>query len=409
MSARQHSSQADGGAAGEPVVGARRDLRIRDIRLTPLFCRFRQSYHWSQGVTLGAPVILVEVETEEGVVGVAESVASPTVEPVLAILQDALPAFLGRSAFDGNRVIAQYYRTGFNARGTGSARRYFSQAIAGIELALWDVIGKAAGQPLYRLLGGAVQDEVRYFGFVQGDTPGELAGDARRLADEGFSVLYVKIGRGEDLDVEIVRAVHEAAPGARLRFDVNEVWDLMTARRMFRKLLPFDPDFIEQPVPGSGGAALLGRLARSAEIPIAADQSVYSPEDTYDICRNGAAEAIVLGLHETGGVVRYRKAAAIAEAASVRICVHGVFETGITTCASNQVAATLSNLDDGNQIMWQLLEEDIVEHPQLTPVNGALPIVDGPGLGFELDFDAVARAAEAYRKGEWAAAKAGSE
>jgi muconate cycloisomerase len=172
----------------------------------------------------------------------------------------------------------------------------------------------------------------------------------------------------------------------------------MMARRMFEKLKPYDPDFIEQPVPGPGGAEILARLRALTNIPIAADQSAYTPQDVYDICRTRAADAIVLGLHETCGVVRFRKAAAIAEAAGIRICLHGVFETGITTCASNQVAATLPNMDDGNQIMWQLLKEDIVEKPNLAPVDGALPIVAGPGLGFELDRDAVARAAEAYRK-----------
>ena len=107
-----------------------------------------------------------------------------------------------------------------------------------------------------------------------------------------------------------------------------------------------------------------------------------------------------MGLHETCGIVRFRKAAAIAEAANIRICLHGVFETGITTCASNQVAATLGNLDDGNQIIWQLLEEDLVASPDLMPIAGALTVSNRPGLGFELDRDAVARAAEAYRKQE---------
>jgi muconate cycloisomerase len=75
-----------------------------------------------------------------------------------------------------------------------------------------------------------------------------------------------------------------------------------------------------------------------------------------------------------------------------------VFETGITTCATNQVAASIANMDNGNQIMWQLLKEDIVASPSLVPVNGALPISEKPGLGFELNRDAVGRAAEAYRK-----------
>jgi muconate cycloisomerase len=373
-------------------------MNITSIRTTPLLCKFKQPYHWAQRVNYFAPIVLVEVETDAGVVGIGECTASPTLAPVLAILRDAIPFFVGKSIYDGERLIADYYRFGFNARGTGSAPRYFAQAMAGIDLALWDAIGKAAGQPLHRLLGGAVRDEVRYFGFVQGDTPEELATHASELSRQGFGVLYVKVGRGEALDVEIVKAVRSAIGIARMRLDANEAWDMFEARRMFEKLKPCDPEFIEQPTPASGGAEMLASLRAATNIPIAADQTVFSPEDVYDVCRNRAADVIVLGLHETRGVIRFRKAAAIAEAAGVRVCLHGVFETGITTCASNQVAATIENMDDGNQIMPQLLEEDLVARPDLTPKNGALPVSMLPGLGFELNRDAVARAAEAYKR-----------
>ena len=372
-------------------------MKITAIKTTPLLCKFKQPYHWSQGINYGAPVILIEIETDKGVVGIGEATASPVIAPVLAILEDAIPHFLGQSVYDGNRLIWNYYQAGFNARGTGSAPRYFSQALAGIELALWDAIGKSVKLPLHKLLGGAVRDKVEYFGFVQGDTPGELAAHARELFDSGFKVLYIKVGRGAELDVAIVSAIRNAVgAGARLRLDANEVWDQLMARRMFEKLKPFDIEFIEQPIPGRTGSEGLARLRAVTDIPIAADQTVYSSDDAFDICRNRAADVIVLGLHETCGVVRFRKAAAVAEAAAVNICLHGVFETGITTCASNQVAATINNMDDGNQIMWQLLAEDIVKSPNLVPKDGALPIVDAPGLGFELDRDAVARAASAY-------------
>ena len=372
-------------------------MKIKSIRLTPLHCAFKQPYHWAQGVNYGAPVILVEVETDTGIIGIGESVASPIVAPVLAILQDAVPQFIGQPVYDGNRLIWDYYQSGFNAKGTGSAPRYFSQAMTGIELALWDAIGKAAGLPLHQLLGGAVRDKVEYFGFVQGDTPDELAAHAAALAKAGFKVLYVKVGRGDDLDVAIVSAVRKAIGAkVRLRLDANEVWDMLTARRMFEKLKPYDPEFIEQPLPGRTGSEGLSKLRAVTNIPIAADQTAYSADDIFELCRNRAADVIVLGMHETCGVVRFRKAAAVAEAAAVNICLHGVFETGVTTCASNQVAATIPNMDDGNQIMWQLLAEDIVKRPSLVPRDGALPISGLPGLGFELDRDAVSRAAHAF-------------
>ena len=374
-------------------------MKIKSIKSTPLHCAFKVPYHWAQGVNYGAPVILIEIETDTGVIGIGESVASPVIAPVLAIIQDAIPHFAGQSVYEGNRLIWDYYQYGFNSKGTGSAPRYFSQALAGIEMALWDAIGKSTKLPLHKLLGGAVREKVEYFGFVQGDTPAELAAHARTLADAGFKVLYVKVGRGDELDVEIVSEVRKAVGNkVRVRLDANEVWDMLTARRMFGKLKPFDPEFIEQPVPGRTGSEGLSRLRAVTDIPIAADQTAYSADDIFELCRNRAADVIVLGIHETCGVVRFRKAAAVAEAAGLNICLHGVFETGITTCAANQVAATLNNLDDGNQIMWQLLAEDIVKSPNLVPKDGGLPISDLPGLGFDLNWDAVERAAEAYRK-----------
>jgi muconate cycloisomerase len=134
------------------------------------------------------------------------------------------------------------------------------------------------------------------------------------------------------------------------------------------------------------------------DVPIAADQAVLTPAEVYEVCRRQAADVIVLGIHETGGLLSFKKAAAIAEAAGLNICLHGVFETGITTCATNQVAATVPNLDDGNQIMHQLLAEDIVALPRLVLADGKLPVIRGPGLGFDLDGDAVARASERYSK-----------
>lgn len=374
-------------------------MKITNIRLTPLHCPFKQPYHWSQGVTYGAPVVLIEIETDTGIVGIGESSASPTHAPILAILEDALPRFIGQPVYDVNRLIWSYYQYGFNAKGIGRAPRYFSQAMTGIELAAWDAIGKQAKLPLHQLLGGKVRDKIEYFGFVQGDTPAELAAHASDLLRQGFKVLYVKVGRGNELDLAIVGEIRgKIGSRARLRLDANEAWDMHNARRMFEALKPFDPEFIEQPVPAPTGPEGLARLRAVTAIPIAADQTVYCAEDVYDIARCRSADVIVLGMHETCGVLRYRKAAAVAEAAGLNICIHGIFETGITTCATNQVAATLNNLDDGNQIMWQLLEEDIVKRPSLVPEDGALPVSGLPGLGFELDDAAVKRAAEAYRK-----------
>ncbi len=372
-------------------------MKIVSVELTPILIAYKKPYHWSQGVTQGAELILVAVTADDGLVGYGESSASQSATAIEALLDRMVPFVLDRSPFEPGPIMAEAYQGIIAALGTGSAPRFFGQAAAGLEMALWDLMGKAAGEPVHHMLGGALRAENSFFGFVQGDGPEELAADAKALVDQGCQVIYVKIGRGNDLDLAIVRAVRAAIGDRRLRLDANEAWDPLTAIRMIRKLEAFDPEFIEQPTP-SGSLAALKQVKDSVGVAIAADQLVFTPEDVYDVCRQQAADVIVLGLHETGGITRFKKAAAIAEAAGIRICLHGVFESGITTCASHAVGLTVANLDDGNQYMNHLLAEDIVSAPDLALREGRLPVFDGPGLGFTLDRAAVARAAAAFQE-----------
>ena len=372
-------------------------MKITGIRTTPLFLAYKQSYHWAQAVNEGTEVVLVEVETDAGVTGISEAAGTPNAATVTELIRTLAPFYIGHSPFDMARLAERAYQARVASIGVGGARRFANQGLAGLELALWDLIGKAKGEPVHRLLGGAVHDTIGYFAFPQGETAAELADAARAAAEAGYPVIYVKVGRGRELDVEIARDVRAAIGSRRLRLDANEAWDVLTAVDMIRRLAPYDPEFIEQPVPSLKLEALV-QVRNAVGIPLAADQVNFTPGEVYQTCVRNAADVIVLGLHETGGILEFRKAAAIAEAAGLNVCLHGIFESGITTCASNQAAATIPNLDDGNQIMCQLLSEDLVESPDLTPVAGRLPVVDGPGLGFKLDLDAVGRAAESYRR-----------
>src|SRR5262245_61482350 len=336
-------------------------MKIARVRTTPLVLPLKEPYVWAQGVDDAVPLILIEVESDSGLVGIGESVASPSAAAIQGLLGTVSRSLAGASPFDAAALLARAYQAHFAAAGA-TTPRFANRLFAGLEMALWDLVGKATERPVHQLLGGAVRSEVGYFAFLQGETAEELAEDAAAAARSGAPVIYLKIGRGEALDLRIVAAVREAIGNARLRLDANEAWDPLTAIRMIRKLERFEPEFIEQPTP-SGSIAALAHVKRSVAIPIAADQCVYTPNDVYEICRQQAADLIVLGLHETGGIGGLRKAAAVAEAAGLNICLHGVFESGITTCASYQAALTLPNLDDGNQIMWQLLAGDLVERP----------------------------------------------
>ena len=369
-------------------------MKIARIQTTPLALAFREPYHWAGRVDHAAAVVLVEVETDDGLVGIGESVAAFPAEGTVAALQGVAPLFVGQPVFDVERLITGARHLG----GFNHTPWHANFVLAGLEMALWDILGKAAGWPVYRLLGGAVREEVDYFGFVQGDTAEELVEDAHDLAAAGHAVIYLKVGRGEAADLRNTAAVRQAIGRRRLRLDPNCAWSVPEAIHMIGKLREFEPEWVEQPTPLMSIAAMR-QVKEAVGVPIAADQAVFTPADVYEICRQRAADVIVLSPHEAGGLLAFGKAAAIAEAAGVPVCLHGQGVSGITDAAQHHLGLRTANLTEGNQIMHQLLVEDLVSAPDLTLTQGKLGRLDGPGLGIELDRDAVHRAAELYRRG----------
>ena len=371
-------------------------MKISKITLKPLFLTFKEAYHWAGRVDYGAIVVLTRVETDEGLVGHGESTACFPAEGTLGLMGNIIPNFIGESPFNIDRLV-------YHARYLGTINdtiRLPNMLLAGLEMALWDIVGQAAGRPLYQLWGGAVRDCIDYFGFIQGDTAEELAASARALQGENFSVIYMKVGRGEKTDLRNVRAVRAAlGPGVKLRVDANGAWDIFTAKNMIRRLSEFDLEFVEQPVDGRSLAALK-QVRAASPAPIAVDQGAHSLEEVYEVCRTQAADVVVLSPHETGGAANFKKAAAISEAACLPVCLHGQFTSGLTDLFQFHLAVTLPNLTDGNQIMHQLLVEDLLAGPSLTPAGGCLGLdrFTGPGLGLTLNEDAVARAHENYLK-----------
>ena len=371
------------------------DIKVTGVRVTPLAIPYNEPYHWAKGVQMGADTMLVEVDTDAGITGVGEASGEHSPEAVRATIESLKQFVEGRSVFEIQRFLDDSYWTGL----WSEVRRFANSAIAGVEMALWDIIGKACEQPLHRLMGGKARDRISWFGFLQGDEPEKLASDATMWREKGFSVIYMKVGRELRRDIACVSAVREAIGGeATLRVDANESWDVGTAIRHIRVLSQFDLGFVEQPVVFHDIDGL-AQVRRAVDVPVAADQAVYTHYDLLEVIRKQAADVIVLGPHEAGGLMQLKNAAIVADTARLPLCRHGVLsETGITTCAMLQVLATIPNPDDGNQVMHQLLEGDLMEEGLLEFRDGCIDVPDRPGLGVKLDRDQVERYARLYRE-----------
>ena len=374
-------------------------MKVVDIEFTPIFIPYKNPYHWAQGITEGAELILVKLRTDKGIEGYGESIATPSSKAILSFLDQAKKLIIGRDIYENDRIFKDVYQYLFQAHGTCSAPRFASQVLCGIEIAFWDAKGKEFGKPVYQLLGGKQHEALQYFGFAQGESANEIAKDAKELAQSGYKVIYIKVGKkNEEEDIEIIKKTRLAiGKNRRLRIDPNEHWPILKMRRLIESVKDYNIEFIEQPCDAESLIALSHAQQKSL-IPIAADQSVFTIHDAFNICKINAADMLTLGIHETGGISNFKKIAQLAEAAGINICIHGLYESGITSYASHQLGISIPNIDDGNQIMLRFLEWDIIRKGIEFPDKMEWPVNNKVGLGFDIDEDAVKEASKLHRK-----------
>ena len=372
------------------------NMNIKDIRVTPLRLETKVPYVWSQGVERAFTVNLIEIEAENGIIGYGETTTAPDADAQRIILLKLAKSYVGRSVFELEAARDDAYKRNFLVFG-GNMPRYAYQLFCGLEMAGMDLQGKLLERPVWDLLGGEKRRDVGYFYFLQGQSTEELAADAKAGAEAGHPIIYLKVGISPEYDLANVTAVRAAiGPAHRLRLDANEAWDPAMALRMIKAIAPFDVEYIEQPTT-SLSLLPLKHLKERSPIALGADQSVFTLQDVYQACATGAADMIAVGPREIGGLRAMMKASAICEGAGLTLCIHSSMTTGITTCAEHHIGRAAANLDDGNQIMWQLLKDNIIAAPNLEPQKGVLSLDSAPGLGFELDHDSVAKAALAHR------------
>jgi len=368
-------------------------VRITKVEATPLAIPLAQEFHWAGGAQVGANLVLVAVHTDEGVTGYGESICE---EPraVVAHVESMGRQLVGRAPGDIEATLRSIWSEGRWKMWP----QFTNVCFAGMEVACWDAHARALGVPTSTLFGGRVQDELDYFGFLQGDDADTLAAHATQLAGESYRVIYVKVGRGARDDDAIVAAIRDAiGPEPLLRIDPNEAWDVATAVDRIRRLEQYDLDWVEQPTPAQDIRGL-AHVRRSVDVKIAADQAVWTNGQLREVLAQEAADVIVQGSHDAGGLYRFKQQAFLTDVNGLLINRHSFMESEISFYANAQVASTIPNLTLGNQVMHQLLAERLTlgEAPVLD--GGRYRLNDKPGHGFDVDLDAVGRAHERWQR-----------
>lgn len=265
---------------------------------------------------------------------------------------------------------------------------------AAVEMALWDLSGKAAGVPVYQLLGGKVRDVIPTKMMISAYDPPRVRELAREFLDRGVRCLKVKVGLDVASDVARVAAVRdEAGPDVPITVDANCGWSVTTARRALEGLRPLHLLVVEQPIP-PGDQAALAYLREVGGIPIMADESVFTLTDAWNVLRAQAADVISVYPGKNGGIAGSIEIAHAAQAAGVVCHVGSNLELGIGTAAMIHLAAAVASIDSetypSDILGPHYHESDLIVTPlSLGPEGARVP--DGPGLGVELDEKALKR------------------
>lgn len=357
----------------------------------PLTTPFTSSFETKAGTTR----TVLRIRTAGGVEGWGETMHG---RPVAALIDKLTDRVVGLDPFCRERVAAELEMVPFFYGYLGYA------ALAGIDMACWDIIGQVTGQSLTRLLGGPVRDAVPLTclvtrsdapaGTSAADLPARVAEAARAVrAEWGFGAVKLKGTTDPRGDVAIMEALRDACPDAALRVDPNAHWSVHESIEAGLALEPLRLEYLEDPCPGIEGMATVRDRVR---IPLCTNMCVVRFEEFAPAVRLGAIDVLHGDVHKWGGIELTKQLGRMCETFGLGMNLHSGGELGLSTAAHLHVVAATPQLSYAIDSMYYLLEDDLL--PERLPVtNGCLAPPAGPGLGVSPD---PAKLAEYARRNE---------
>jgi glucarate dehydratase len=345
----------------------------------PLTTTFQTSFDRRTGTTR----TVVRLRTDNGLTGWGETFRG---NPTRAIIERCRELLIGWNPYDMEKLRLRLHMTPFFYGYVGYA------ALAGMEMACLDLIGKETGRSLTELLGGALRDSIPITGVVTSGllppgaakTPDGLAEAADEFRQRyGFGVLKLKGSPDVAKDVAVTTAVRKRLPEIGLRLDPNAAWPVTESLWAARRLLPLDLEYLEDPCTGLEGMA---QIRKTTGMPLCTNMCVVRLEDVAPAIRLGAVDVIHGDVHKWGGVGPTRRLAAMCDGFGLGMNLHSGGEMGISTSCHLQVAAVTPEIRYAIDSVYYLIADDIIEAP-FRIADGAMPVPTGPGLGVSVDID----------------------
>lgn len=361
---------------------------MRIVRIEPVIVEvpLREPVTGVHGVTSVQKSVLVRVVSDDDIEGWGNVDPTPgytleSVDDIHAAVTRLAPVLAGSDPFNLQRALVRMDET--------VAAQF--EAKAAIEMALWDLKGRALGVPVHSLLGGRIVDEILLNAWIGAVAPAQAAREATEWLARGFTTAKIKVSGASAEGLERVAAVR-AAVGDRmaLRVDFNESLTPDESVPFIRSLEPYGLTLVEQPVPRDR-IDVLADIRRKITIPLMADESVTSPASLIEIIKRAAADIVKVKVMKQGGLLRTRSMVDCAAAAGLRVVIGHGFGLALSTLAEAAIAATSAAVLPGCEAVGPLkMSADVVREP-LDLGHGILKLTDAAGLGATIDADAVRR------------------
>jgi len=342
----------------------------------------------------GVTDVIVKLTADNGLIGWGETTRAADAAGIESAVMAMAPVVLGRDPWDREAIQRDLYVAGlwnFQAM-TGNF------AYAGIDMAMWDLCGKQAGEPLYRLLGGALREEVDYFYYLHWGDAAEIEAQAKAGVSRGYTVFYLKVGVDTAAETAMLEALRRAIGRSRkIRIDANMAWFVPEAAGILGDWHErFDIDFVEAPVDIDPVENML-ELQRRVSVPLCANEGLWRAADAYRVIKSRCCDYLCFSPYWVGSIGRFQALCWTAHLEGLQVCKHTHGELGLAAAAGQHLMLAAPNATIGHQQTAQMMEDDILVEP--------VPVTDGPrwgrieahGLGVSVDEAKLARYHEAYR------------
>lgn len=346
--------------------------------------------------------IFIKINTDEGISGWGELVSGTKTETVVAGVKEMCSKLIGKNPFEIERIWQRLHRSFFRGGPINGT------AISGIEMALWDIKGKALNLPVYELLGGAVRDKIKVYSWIGGDRPSDVVAMAQKRWDKGFRA--VKMNATSEMhyidSLEKVYAAVERVASIREKFgnamsigiDFHGRVHKPMAKVLAKALEEYHPMFIEEPVLPEN-EEYFAQIANEVSTPIATGERLYTRWGFKNIFKQGAVDIVQPDISLCGGLLEERKIAAMAEACDMAVAPHAPYGP-VALAATFQVDACTPNVFIQEQSLgihynqgFDLL--DFVKNKEIFQYKDSfVDIPKGPGLGIEMDEDKIKEVAQ---------------